>query len=114
MRSGAERCRNCGTLAELTFDHVIPASVGGLSAFDNVTILCEPCNKEKGEELWPHLISLAEEERRAAPERQWVARATEAREQEEGRRKAALRGEDGALNVDEARRQLRAAFGSCD
>ena len=44
-------CQYCGrTLPtqELTFDHVIPRSRGGLSTWENVVTACAPCNLSKG------------------------------------------------------------------
>ena len=32
----------------LTFDHVIPKSMGGLTTWENVVAACEPCNLRKG------------------------------------------------------------------
>ncbi|SKA18835.1 HNH endonuclease [Consotaella salsifontis] len=41
-------CQYCGSRHELTFDHVIPRSKGGLSTWDNVVAACSPCNLKKG------------------------------------------------------------------
>lgn len=43
-------CQYCGkkmTLDELTFDHVIPRSLGGKTNFDNIVSACVPCNARK-------------------------------------------------------------------
>ena len=62
IRQGLEHCRECKKIAsDLTFDHLIPASQGGRGNLDNITILCERCQKLKGDSLWPHLKSLREE-----------------------------------------------------
>jgi HNH endonuclease len=45
------RCRNCGSLVELQFDHVIPVAMGGSSELENLQILCGPCNRRKGASL---------------------------------------------------------------
>lgn len=41
-------CQYCGTREDLTFDHVIPRSRGGLTTWDNVVAACSPCNLRKG------------------------------------------------------------------
>jgi 5-methylcytosine-specific restriction endonuclease McrA len=44
-------CQYCNTHAsaeDLTFDHVIPKSMGGLTMWENVVAACEPCNLRKG------------------------------------------------------------------
>ena len=49
-------CQYCSaTLAsgELTLDHVIPRSRGGLSTWENLVACCHPCNRRKGNQL-PH------------------------------------------------------------
>jgi 5-methylcytosine-specific restriction endonuclease McrA len=45
------RCRNCGSQANLHFDHVIPQSWGGSSTVENVQVLCRDCNLRKGASL---------------------------------------------------------------
>lgn len=44
-------CQYCGTREELTFDHVIPRSKGGLTTWDNVVAACSPCNLRKADRL---------------------------------------------------------------
>jgi 5-methylcytosine-specific restriction endonuclease McrA len=44
-------CQYCGRHAsaeDLTFDHVVPKSMGGLTTWENVVAACEPCNLRKG------------------------------------------------------------------
>jgi 5-methylcytosine-specific restriction endonuclease McrA len=41
-------CQYCGSKADLTFDHVLPRSKGGITAWDNVVAACAPCNLRKG------------------------------------------------------------------
>lgn len=42
-------CQYCGTRSSnLTIDHVIPRSRGGLHVWDNVVTACQPCNHRKG------------------------------------------------------------------
>jgi len=50
------RCQYCGgafPTPELTFDHVVPRSKGGRTAWDNVVTACQCCNLRKGSHL-PH------------------------------------------------------------
>ena len=49
-------CQYCGDpfgAQELTFDHVVPRSRGGRTAWINVVTACSPCNLAKGDKL-PH------------------------------------------------------------
>ena len=44
-------CQYCSTTlpsGELTLDHVIPRSRGGLSTWENLVACCHPCNNRKG------------------------------------------------------------------
>ena len=41
-------CQYCGRSDELTFDHVIPISQGGLTTWTNVVAACPDCNFKKG------------------------------------------------------------------
>jgi 5-methylcytosine-specific restriction endonuclease McrA len=44
-------CQYCGVRSPaegLTFDHVIPKSLGGRTSWTNVVAACEPCNLRKG------------------------------------------------------------------
>jgi 5-methylcytosine-specific restriction endonuclease McrA len=50
------RCQYCGvkcTIAELTYDHVIPRSKGGHTTWDNIVSACYACNREKANRT-PH------------------------------------------------------------
>lgn len=68
IRLGLEHCRACGLVSDLlTFDHVIPWARGGRTEFYNATILCQPCNRLKGNQVggeWASLVSLFAEENR--------------------------------------------------
>ena len=40
-------CQYCGSRGDLTFDHVVPRSKGGLTSWENVVAACSPCNLKK-------------------------------------------------------------------
>ncbi len=40
-------CQYCGSKGDLTFDHVIPRSRGGVTSWENVVAACAPCNLKK-------------------------------------------------------------------
>jgi 5-methylcytosine-specific restriction endonuclease McrA len=45
------QCQYCGKTMpgyDLTYDHVIPRSMGGKTAWENIVTCCLPCNKKKG------------------------------------------------------------------
>ena len=42
------RCQYCGAKGDLTFDHVVPRSAGGVTSWQNVVAACSPCNLKKG------------------------------------------------------------------
>ncbi|MCG8692256.1 MAG: HNH endonuclease [Minwuiales bacterium] len=42
------QCQYCGSPEDLTFDHVVPRSHGGVTRWDNVLTACAPCNSRKG------------------------------------------------------------------
>jgi 5-methylcytosine-specific restriction endonuclease McrA len=47
-------CQYCGVVlpaAELTLDHVLPRSRGGLSTWENLVACCHECNRRKGNAL---------------------------------------------------------------
>lgn len=50
-------CQYCGAHDELTFDHVIPRSRGGLTTWQNVVAACSPCNLRKADRL-PHVAGM--------------------------------------------------------
>ena len=54
-------CQYCGTQPgknNLTVDHVIPRSKGGLTLWENVVTACGPCNQRKGNRT-PHEAGLS-------------------------------------------------------
>lgn len=48
VRDYGERCLRCGSLKELTLDHIVPQSAGGSGALTNLQLLCTICNRRKG------------------------------------------------------------------
>jgi 5-methylcytosine-specific restriction endonuclease McrA len=44
-------CQYCGARSNLTVDHVVPRSKGGVSTWDNIVASCAPCNRRKGNAL---------------------------------------------------------------
>ena len=45
-RDGHE-CLKCGSLENLTIDHIVPVSKGGIDEMDNLQTLCKTCNLSK-------------------------------------------------------------------
>ncbi len=41
-------CQYCSSKGDLTFDHVVPRSKGGVTSWENVVAACSPCNLRKG------------------------------------------------------------------
>jgi len=41
-------CQYCGDKKDLTFDHLLPKSKGGLTDWENVVTACSTCNVQKG------------------------------------------------------------------
>jgi 5-methylcytosine-specific restriction endonuclease McrA len=53
LRDG-NTCQYCGVAfpsSELTLDHVIPRSRGGISAWENLVACCRTCNRRKGNRM---------------------------------------------------------------
>ena len=49
-------CMYCKTeflIEDLTLDHVVPKSAGGLLTLDNLVLACFPCNQRKGNGTYP-------------------------------------------------------------
>ena len=44
-------CQYCGDKKDLTFDHLLPKSKGGITDWDNVVTACSSCNVQKGGRL---------------------------------------------------------------
>ena len=45
-------CQYCGDKRDLTFDHLLPKSKGGLTNWENVVTACSTCNVKKGGKLY--------------------------------------------------------------
>ena len=45
-------CQYCGDRKDLTFDHLLPKSKGGLTDWENVVTACSTCNVQKGGKLY--------------------------------------------------------------
>ncbi len=45
------KCVKCGNQRKLEFDHIIPISQGGSNSKRNIQLLCEQCNREKGNKI---------------------------------------------------------------
>jgi len=42
------QCLDCGSVHDLTLDHIFPWSRGGRDTVANLRVLCRPCNSSKG------------------------------------------------------------------
>lgn len=60
-------CQYCGAKEDLTFDHVIPRSKGGMTTWENVVTACSPCNLRKGDKL-PDQVEMFPFQRPFAPD----------------------------------------------
>ncbi|GAB4395753.1 MAG: HNH endonuclease [Microscillaceae bacterium] len=49
FKRDSNRCQYCGSVKDLTLDHVIPRSRGGRSTWDNLVTACRTCNSRKGD-----------------------------------------------------------------
>src|SRR5436309_14279871 len=50
-RNTCQYCEVVLTAAELTLDHVVPRSRGGLSTWENLVACCRECNRRKGNHM---------------------------------------------------------------
>lgn len=48
FKRDGNRCVECGSVDDLTLDHVWPWSLGGEDTVENLRVLCRPCNSRKG------------------------------------------------------------------
>lgn len=46
-KGGCQYCGNKVSMSEFTYDHVIPLSQKGKTAWDNIVVCCMPCNQKK-------------------------------------------------------------------
>ena len=62
-------CQYCGSKGDLTFDHVVPRSRGGITSWENVVAACAPCNLRKANKpLKDSGLHLRKPARRPTPE----------------------------------------------
>ncbi len=45
------KCVKCGSRERLEYDHIIPISKGGSNTVRNIELLCEKCNRSKGNKI---------------------------------------------------------------
>jgi 5-methylcytosine-specific restriction endonuclease McrA len=57
-RNSCQYCDAILTAAELTLDHVIPRSRGGLSTWENLVACCHACNRKKGNQMLHELTDM--------------------------------------------------------
>jgi hypothetical protein len=50
-RRDEQCCVKCGNQERLELDHIIPLSKGGSNTARNIQLLCERCNREKGDRV---------------------------------------------------------------
>jgi 5-methylcytosine-specific restriction endonuclease McrA len=51
MRRDNHSCVYCGSKKNLTIDHIVPKSKGGMNTWSNLVTCCSPCNLKKGDKL---------------------------------------------------------------
>ena len=57
-RNMCQYCQVVLTAGELTLDHVIPRSRGGLSTWENLVACCHDCNRRKGNQMLHELTEM--------------------------------------------------------
>lgn len=48
MKRDQQTCQYCGVKSDLTLDHVMPKSRGGVDSWENLVTACNHCNVKKG------------------------------------------------------------------
>lgn len=76
LKRDGHRCLRCGSTKNLTIDHIIPVSKGGLTIELNTQAACASCNVEKSDrvEYWgsdPRVRRMINEHYKARPARQF-------------------------------------------
>ena len=74
------KCQECGSKANIEFDHIVPVSRGGTGDIDNVQLLCRSCNRRKRSKLpedWDSAEQPATLDRSNAPQEPVVVRSLE-------------------------------------
>ena len=62
-------CQYCGAKGDLTFDHVVPRSRGGVTSWENVVAACSPCNLRKANRSLRHSgLNLRRKPRQPTPD----------------------------------------------
>ena len=57
-RNACQYCNVVLTAGELTLDHVVPRSRGGLSTWENLVACCHNCNRRKGDQMLHELTDM--------------------------------------------------------
>jgi 5-methylcytosine-specific restriction endonuclease McrA len=57
-RNACQYCQIVLTAGELTLDHVVPRSRGGLSTWENLVACCHNCNRRKGNQMLHELTDM--------------------------------------------------------
>jgi 5-methylcytosine-specific restriction endonuclease McrA len=57
-RNSCQYCSVTLTAGELTLDHVVPRSRGGLSTWENLVACCHDCNRRKGNQMLHELTEM--------------------------------------------------------
>lgn len=48
LKRDRHRCQYCGSIQDLTIDHIVPRSRGGEESWENLVTACNRCNNKKG------------------------------------------------------------------